>query len=110
MADFPNDPNLWPSLWTERTLGAVAGALVSVVYMLPKGRQEAASRFVTGLCCGLVFGGEAGLWLVGKLAIANLSPSEIMLSGSAAASISAWWGLGLLARIAERMGGDKPDL
>ena len=44
MADFGNDPGLWAA----KGLGSAAGAAVSLVYMLPKGRREAASRFFTG--------------------------------------------------------------
>ena len=102
MAEFGNDPGLWAA----RGLGAAAGAAVSLVYMLPKGRREAASRFFTGMICGLIFGGPSGVWLVAKLGIAGtLSGTEVMLAGSAAASLAAWWVLGAAARIAERYGG-----
>ncbi len=101
MADFGNDPGIWAA----KGLGSVAGAAVSLVYMLPKGRREAGSRFFTGLICGLIFGGPAGLWIVSRLGIAGtLSGTEVMLTGSAAASLSAWWVLGAAARIAERFG------
>jgi hypothetical protein len=99
MADFGNDPGLWAS----KGIGAAAGAAVSLIYMLPKGRREAGSRFFTGLACGLIFGGPAGLWIVTKLDIAgSLSGIEVMLTGSAAASLSAWWVLGAVVRMAER--------
>lgn len=106
MADFGNDPGIWAA----KGLGSAAGAAVSLVYMLPKGRREAASRFFTGLICGLIFGGPAGLWIVSRLGIVGtLSGTEVMLTGSAAASLSAWWVLGAAARIAERFGqGGKP--
>jgi hypothetical protein len=91
--------------WIERAMGASAGAAVSLVYMLPADRREAACRFAAGLVSGLVFGGPAGLWLAGRLGLADrLSGSEIMLSGAAAVSLSAWWALGVLARIARRWG------
>jgi hypothetical protein len=99
MSDFSNDAGLW----VERAIGASAGAAVSLIYLLPKNRREAASRFLTGLACGMTFGGPAGAWIVGRLELAGtLSASEIMLSGSAAASLCAWWGLGILSRLAER--------
>ena len=89
----------------ERAIGASAGAAVSLVYMLPADRREAASRFVAGLVSGLVFGGPAGVLLAGRLGIAtHLSASEIMLSGAAAVSLTAWWALGVLARLARRWG------
>lgn len=90
-------------LWAQRLAGSSAGAAVSLIYMLPKSKREAASRFFTGLSCGLVFGGPAGLWLAQTLALSEvLSSAEIMLSGSALASLGAWWGLGILSRIATR--------
>ncbi|WP_455272257.1 DUF6107 family protein [Rhizobium herbae] len=101
MADFGNDPGLWAA----KGIGAAAGAAVSLIYMLPKGKREAASRFFTGLSCGLIFGGPAGLWIVTKLDIAgSLSGAEVMLTGSAASSLSAWWVLGAVVRMAERYG------
>jgi hypothetical protein len=90
-------------VWAARAVGAVAGASVSIIYMLPRGRREAVSRFLTGLVAGLVFGGAAGLTTAAKLGIADLlSPAEIALSGSAMVSLTAWWALGALKRVAER--------
>jgi hypothetical protein len=104
MAEFTTDAGLW----AERAVGASAGAAVSLIYLLPKSRREAASRFFTGVACGLTFGGPAGLWIAERLEpAAVLSTSETMLSGSAAASLCAWWGLGVLSRLAARYG-DKP--
>ncbi len=103
MADFGNDAGLW----IARGFGATAGAAVSLVYMLPRSRREAASRFVTGLACGLIFGGPAGAWIARRFDIAaSLSGAEFMLAGSAAASLCAWWGLGVLARLADRWSGN----
>ncbi len=104
MADFSSDAGLWAT----RALGASAGAAVSLVYLLPKSRREAASRFFTGLSCGLIFGGPTGIWIAERLGLADvLSASEVMLSGSAAASLCAWWGLGILARVAQRWRGSE---
>jgi len=101
MADFSSDAGLW----AERAVGAAAGAAVSLIYLLPKSRREAASRFFTGLACGMTFGGPAGAWLAERLELSGaLSASELMLSGSAAASLCAWWGLGILSRLAGRLG------
>jgi hypothetical protein len=101
MADFSNDAGLWAT----RAVGASAGAAVSLIYLLPKSRREAASRFFTGLACGLIFGGPAGVWIAERLEMAgSLSASETMLSGSAAASLCAWWALGILHRLAGRLG------
>ncbi|MBP2547518.1 hypothetical protein J2858_000411 [Neorhizobium galegae] len=101
MADLGHDGGLMAA----KLIGATAGAWVSLVYMLPQGRREAASRFLTGLSCGLIFGGPAGLWLEARLdLVGQLSPLEVTLTGSAAASLSAWWVLGALGRIASRYG------
>jgi hypothetical protein len=49
--------------------------------------------------CGLVFGGSAGLKVATELGIANAIGSlELMLMGSAAASLCAWWALGFIMR------------
>ena len=99
MTDFTGEGGLW----AQRLAGASAGAAMSLIHLLPQNRREAASRFLTGVACGLVFGGPAGLWLSEALALRGaLSPSELMLSGSAAASLCAWWGLGILSLLAAR--------
>lgn len=104
MTDFAPEPGLT----ALRLCGAVAGAAVSLVYLLPKSRREAATRFLTGLACGLIFGPPAGLWIARQAGLAHtLSAPELALTGSAAASLSAWWVLGALVRIAGRYGGAK---
>jgi hypothetical protein len=101
MADIGNDPGFW----MERAIGASAGAAISLIYMLPKGRREAISRLITGVISGMIFGGPTGVWLAAQLGIAGqLSPSETSLSGAAAISLCSWWGLGLLERAAKRWG------
>ncbi|MDO1581552.1 DUF6107 family protein [Rhizobium oryzicola] len=93
------------SLVAAKLLGSAAGAWVSLIYLLPKSLQEAATRFLTGLTCGLIFGGPTGLWLTDRLGLeGQLSSLETALGGSAAASLSAWWALGALSRIADRYG------
>ena len=93
------------SLYLAKLAGAAAGAMISLVYLMPKGRREAASRFLVGLVSGLVFGGAAGAALAERFGLAGrISATEIMLAGSAAASLGAWWALGALSRIAERFG------
>ncbi|GGD93806.1 hypothetical protein GCM10011390_10680 [Aureimonas endophytica] len=89
------------ALWSAKFLGAAAGSAISVAYLLPRGRREAAARFLIGLVTGLVFGAPAGLALAEHLALADrLAPAELALMGSAAASLCAWWALGILARFA----------
>ena len=105
MAHFPADA----SMWAMKIVGASAGAAVSLIYLLPKSRREAASRFFTGLSSGLIFGGPTGVWAAERLNVSGmLSASDVVLAGSAAASLCAWWGLGILSRLAARYGG-KPD-
>jgi Family of unknown function (DUF6107) len=48
-------------VWAAKGGGAVAGSAVSLAYVLPRGRREAAIRFAVGVICGFVFGGTAGL-------------------------------------------------
>jgi hypothetical protein len=104
MADLTQDPGFW----MERAAGASAGAALSLVYMLPRGTREAAARFATGLIAGVIFGGPAGVWLAERLGVtAALSPSEVMLTGAASVSVTAWWGLGLIERLARRWGRGK---
>jgi hypothetical protein len=90
-------------IWAAKGLGAVAGSAMSLAYILPKGRREAAVRFAVGVACGLVFGGAAGLKLVAELGISDaIGPAETMLLGSAAASLCAWWALGFVMRALRR--------
>jgi len=94
-----NDMNGAAWLWAAKGAGAVAGSAISLAYILPAGRREAALRFAVGLVCGLVFGGTAGLKIAGELGIEGMiGPGETALMGAAAASLSAWWGLGFLKR------------
>lgn len=94
-----------PSMLAARIAGAVAGALVSLAYMMPRRTREAAARAIAGIVSGLVFGGPAGAVLAQWMGVSDmLSPAETLLAGSAAASMTAWWALGALARIADRTG------
>ncbi len=87
-------------LWSAKGIGALAGSAISIAYMLPKGRREAALRFCVGLVTGLVFGTTAGMKIASSLdVIDRLSPAEVMLMGGAAASLFSWWGLGMIARL-----------
>lgn len=101
MTDFSHDGGVL----SARLIGAVAGSAISLVYLLPKHRREAAVRFLTGVACGLIFGGPTGLWGAARLGIEpELSPAEIMLAGATLASFTAWWGLGVLVRLTGRAG------
>ncbi|WP_378943688.1 DUF6107 family protein [Mesorhizobium sp. ANAO-SY3R2] len=86
-------------LWLAKGAGAVAGSAISLAYILPHGRREAAVRFAVGVVCGLVFGGTAGLKIASELGVERLiGPSEMMMMGAAAASLCAWWALGFVMR------------
>lgn len=100
MTPFPETA----AVWAYKLAGSIAGSAVSLAYILPRGRREAAIRFAVGIVCGLVFGGTAGLKLSSELGItAGMNEAEVMLMGSAAASLAAWSVLGILARFAARL-------
>jgi hypothetical protein len=86
-------------LWLAKLAGAIAGSAISIAYILPSGRREAAIRFAVGVACGLVFGGTAGLKIATELGIAkSIGDGELLLMGSAAASLCAWWVLGIASQ------------
>jgi hypothetical protein len=86
-------------LWAAKGAGAVAGSAISLAYILPRERREAAARFAVGVVCGLVFGGTAGLKIASELGIRDaIGANEIVLMGSAIASLCAWWVLGFARR------------
>ena len=90
-------------LWLAKGAGAVAGSAISLAYILPRGRREAAARFAVGVVSGLVFGGTAGLKIAVELDLEGLiGQTETMLMGSAAASLCAWWALGAVMRVLRR--------
>jgi hypothetical protein len=91
-------------VWGAKLVGAAAGSAISVAYLLPQGRREAAARFLIGIVTGLAFGVPAGLTLAKYLGIDDaLSPGERAMMGSAAASLCAWWALGVLQRFADAL-------
>lgn len=90
--------------------GAVAGSAISLAYLLPHGRREAALRFTVGLVSGLVFGGIAGLKIGLALGIAgDIGEAELALTGAAAVSLTAWWLVGAAIRVIERYPGKGKD-
>ncbi|MDP8251419.1 DUF6107 family protein [Pseudochrobactrum saccharolyticum] len=101
-------------IWLAKITGAVSGSAVSLAYMLPKGKREAAVRFAVGLICGMIFGGAAGVKIAEHLTLSNsLGQAELMLMGSAAASFAAWTALGFFKRFTDRLknqiGGSVPQ-
>jgi hypothetical protein len=95
-------------LWVAKGAGAIAGSAISLAYVLPRGRREAALRFAVGLVSGVMFGATVGLKVATELGIgALLDPVETVLMGSAAASLCAWWALGFGLRLVQPHGSDK---
>ncbi len=91
-------------IWLAKITGAVSGSAVSLAYMLPKGKREAAIRFAVGLMCGMIFGGAAGVKIAEHLTLTNsLGQAELMLMGSAAASFAAWTALGFFKCFTDRL-------
>ncbi len=91
-----------PLMFAAKLLGALAGSVVSLAYILPRGRREAMLRLTVGLVAGFVFGSTAGLKIADMLGVlGRISPIEVTLMGATFASLSAWWGLGLLQRLAD---------
>lgn len=96
------EPMSAAALWASKFAGAAAGSAISVAYLLPRGRREAATRFLIGIVTGVVFGPPAGLALADRLdLLGTLSTGDLVLMGSASASLCAWWALGILARFAD---------
>jgi len=96
---YLSDPG-W--LWLAKSAGAIAGSAISLAYILPQGRREAAVRFAVGVACGLVFGGTVGLKIAAELGIEELiNVTEMTMMGAAAASLCAWWALGFVKRFFE---------
>ena len=90
-------------LWSIKGVGALAGSAISIAYLLPKGRREAALRLCVGFVTGIVFGTTAGMKIAISLGVIEmLSPTEISLMGAGAASLFSWWGLGMMARLSSQ--------
>lgn len=95
-------------IFIAKAVGAICGSAISIAYLLPSNRREAFLRFAVGITIGMIFGTSAGLKLADYLKIMErMTAVEIALSGGALASLSAWWGLGVLSRLASRVGTAK---
>lgn len=95
------------SEWLAKLAGALAGAAISLAYLLPATRREAGLRFAASVTAGLVFGGTAGLAVAERLGIAGvLAPGETLLMGAGIASLTIWWAIGFALRLAEKFTGN----
>lgn len=95
-----SDPNY--ALWAAKIVGALAGSAISIAYILPRGRREAAIRFATGVAGGLVLGTTVGAYVSHQLGIDTiLDDFEVVLMGSSVASLFLWWAIGFLLRVAD---------
>ncbi len=93
-----------PALLMAKFVGALAGSVISVAYVLPRGKREAFVRLGVGVVTGLIFGSAAGVKLADMLGVLDkVSAFEITLIGSASASLCAWWTLGVLERVARQI-------
>ena len=63
-------------LWVAKGAGAIAGSAISIAYVLPSGRREAAIRFAVGIAAGLVYGGAAGVKIAAELGIGDSRGGE----------------------------------
>lgn len=101
MQDLPE--TAW--LWSAKIIGAILGSAISIAYILPSGRREAAIRFAVGVSIGFVFGPLVADQLSEYFVLnSSLSQAELFLMGSSLASLCAWWALGILHRLAQRSG------
>lgn len=91
-------------IWFAKIAGATAGSFTSLAYILPRGKRDAAIRFAVGVICGVVFGGAAGVKISEVLALGGLlGQAELMLIGSAVASLAAWSAIGVFQHLSERL-------
>jgi predicted MFS family arabinose efflux permease len=97
------------TLWIAKFLGAFAGSAISVAYILPKGRREAAIRFATGVTGGLVLGTTVGAYVAHELGIdKTLTEFEVVLMGSSIASLFLWWTIGVVLRATDHKASNQP--
>lgn len=103
-----SDPHY--ALWAAKMVGACAGSAISIAYILPRGRREAAIRFATGVAGGIILGTTVGAYAAHQLGIdAVLSDFEEVMMGSSLASLFLWWAIGFLLRLADvRSGSTRP--
>lgn len=110
IADIPIQ-DIPETVWllSAKIVGAILGSAISIAYLLPKGRRDAAIRFAVGVSIGFVFGPLTANQLSEYFALNSvLSKAELFLMGSLLASLCAWWALGILHRLAHRLANGTP--
>ena len=101
-ASVITDAETW--MWGAKLTGALAGSAISLAYILPRGRRDAALRLIVGAVTGIVFGSAAGLKIGETMNVLDhVSLIELTLMGATFTSLCAWWALGVLHRMAERL-------
>lgn len=106
---MPDTSAVTGALWLAKLGGALAGSAISLAYLLPRGRREAAVRFLSGVAGGLVFGTTVGTAVAHRLGITDvLDAYEIVLMGAALSSLSLWFALGFVLRVAHPPLSHKP--
>jgi len=76
-----------------RTIGAIAGSFLSLVFFLPKSWREAGARGSGSLVSGFVFGPQVQDYLSWPATADNV------MAASALAGFAAWQALGVVVRI-----------
>lgn len=99
-----HDPGGETMLWLARALGAVAGSAISLAYVLPRGRRDAAIRFMSGTAGGFMFGTPIGIYVAEHLAIADkLTAEQTVLMGAGLSSLLLWWAIGVAMKASPRL-------
>lgn len=97
-------------LWVAKIIGALAGSAISIAYVLPRGRRDAAIRFATGVAGGMVLGTTVGAYVSHELGIDTLlNDFEVVLMGSSVASLFLWWAIGFVVRFSDARSGSGRD-
>lgn len=87
------------SAWIAKLVGAISGSAISLAYLLPRNRREAAIRLFVGVSTGFMF----GPWAAARMSALGFHGTEVEnhLAGAALVSGVAWWGWGAVQRVLE---------